>query len=274
MDIVLHSTSKRALDGLRKKLPQSVLLSGPEGVGLKTIAIWVAGGHLAMTLQPIDSKENISTRGTITVEMIRNLYERTRARHTDRHIVVIDDADRMSHGAQGAFLKLLEEPGASIHFILTSHRPQTLLPTIRSRVQQTVVLPITAQQTVGLLNKELGITDQVKRIQLQFIAKGLPAELVRLTSNEQYFAEKAKRIGDARDLLQAEPYNKLLLIHKYKGDREGALQLIDSAIGILTHSLSNNPQPSHVDQLAKLIDLGERIENNQNIQLQLTRFVL
>jgi len=274
MDIILHPTTKRMLEGLKMNLPQSVLLSGAEGVGLRTIATWIASKQLAMTLQPVDSKGNISARGTITVEMIRNLYERTRARHADRHIVIIDDADRMSHGAQGAFLKLLEEPGVSIYFILTSHRPQALLPTIRSRVQQSVVLPITTQQTVGLINKELGITDQVKRIQLQFIAKGLPAELIRLTDDEQYFAQKAKRIGDARDFLQAEAYNKLVLIHKYKGDREGALQLIDSAIGILTHSLSNNPQSSHVNQLERLIDLGERIENNQNIQLQLTRFVL
>ena len=95
---------------------------------------------MAGLLRPQDTKEKIDNEnGTISVEMIRQLYDQTRARHTSPQIFIIDDADRMSRGAQNAFLKLLEEPGKQIYFILTSHNPQNLLPTIRSRTQNVVL---------------------------------------------------------------------------------------------------------------------------------------
>jgi DNA polymerase III subunit delta' len=49
--------------------------------------------------------------------------------------VIIRDADIMNAEASNAFLKPLEEPPESAHIILTSSRPDFLLPTIRSRTQ-------------------------------------------------------------------------------------------------------------------------------------------
>jgi DNA polymerase III delta prime subunit len=114
--IIIHPTSKRALDSLKSNPPQSLLLSGPRGVGLLTIAQWFAGQKLAGLVRPQDAKENTDNEnGTISVEMIRRLYEQTRAKYVAKQIIIIDDADRMSRGAQNAFLKLLEEPGSEIY---------------------------------------------------------------------------------------------------------------------------------------------------------------
>ncbi len=55
-------------------------------------------------------------------------------------IGVIHDADRMTEEAQNAFLKTLEEPPGRSIFILSSSKPQMLLPTIRSRCQQILLL--------------------------------------------------------------------------------------------------------------------------------------
>lgn len=61
-------------------------------------------------------------------------------------VFVIGDAERMvpqasSPEAANAFLKLLEEPPADTLIFLTSSRPGTLLPTIRSRVLEVRVTP-------------------------------------------------------------------------------------------------------------------------------------
>lgn len=272
--LTIHPASQKTLGNLQKNLPQSLLLSGERGVGLMTIAIQLADKNLAGEIVPIDAKNQIDhDSGTITVEMIRRLYEQTRAKYTARQIVIIDDADRMSHGAQNAFLKLLEEPNEQIYFILTSHQPQLLLPTIRSRVQQTVVHTATPQQSAEFIDS-LNITDSVKKTQLQFIATGLPAELARLTSNEDYFKQRAAVFGDARDFLQTDIYGKLLIAQKYKSSRVQALQLCDSAMHILRRTVSAKPQPALISQLERLLDVRERIAMNHNIALQLAEFVV
>jgi DNA polymerase III subunit delta' len=271
--ITVHPVSQRRLDSLRADLPQSLLLTGERGVGLLTIAQELAVKQLSLVLQPKNAKGEVDDQnGTISVETIRQLYDQTRTKHTSRQIVIIDNADRLSAGAQGAFLKLLEEPNPSVYFILTSHAPDRLLPTIRSRVQQTVLHPITPQQTTEFLS-QLGITDTTKQAQLHFIAEGLPAEIMRLVANPDYFQNRAKIMTDARQMLQAEAYDQLLTIQNYS-DRSTALQLVDSMLLIARRSLSSNPQPRLVKQLEKLLDIRACIEANHNVRLQLARCVL
>ncbi len=274
MKPVMNVTFEKTFKVLQDTPPQSLLLSGHSGVGLLTIARVLAGGDISDELHPKDSKDNTDDQsGTISVEMIRGLYDKTRAKYTKKQVIIIDNADRMSHGAQSAFLKLLEEPNSQIHFILTAHAPQKLLPTIRSRVQHSVVPSLSAEQTVDFIGS-LQVNDPKKKAQLQFIAEGLPAELTRLQGNDAYFARRAEIIGDARDLLQADAYRKLLVVQEYRSSREDALQLTESALQILRRSVSAKPQSQVVTQLERLLDTQERIAANHNISLQLAKFVL
>ena len=47
--------------------------------------------------------------------------------------MIIDPADDLERNAANALLKALEEPPAGTYFLLVTHRPGRLLPTIRSR---------------------------------------------------------------------------------------------------------------------------------------------
>lgn len=272
--LLINPTSQKRLDILKEQLPQSLLLTGEGGVGLLTIAKGLAEKQLAGIIRPQDAKEQLDDQnGTITVEMIRRLYDQTRAKHTSRQIVIIDDADKMSLGAQAAFLKLLEEPNFHIYFILTSHTPGRLLPTIQSRVQQIMIYPASSQQTDEYL-EHIGITDSVKKSQLHFIAEGLPAEISRLLADEDYFKERAKVMSDARALLQSNSYEQLLIIQRYQPDRVMTLRLLDSMLLVARRSLSAKPQAGLVKQLEKLLDIQTNIQNNHNVRLQLTRHIL
>jgi DNA polymerase-3 subunit delta' len=74
---------------------------------------------------------------SIVIKQIRNLIEwllLMPAQGTKR-IVIILEADRMNEESANSFLKTLEEPPMDTLFILTSSRPDFLLPTIRSRCQ-------------------------------------------------------------------------------------------------------------------------------------------
>lgn len=273
MTLTLHPTTAVQAEILRNNLPQGSMLTGEKGVGLMTIAAWLAANNLAGVVSPTDAKGTMDQDGTISVDAIRGLYQDTRAKQSSRQVYTIDDADRMTAGAQAAFLKLLEEPTPMTHFILTSHRPSLLASTIRSRVQQTIIHPITDVQTVEFI-KHLGVSDQTRRIQLQYIARGLPAELCRLQNDEEYFVGRARIITDARTFLQASAYDRLILAARYQSDRPGTVALIDCASMILRQTIRSKAEPAIISQLDRLLDLRENIVSQHNIRLQLTHFVL
>ncbi len=52
-----------------------------------------------------------------------------------KKIAVIENADRMQESARNALLKILEEPPASVHFMVLSTRRAAIIPTILSRLR-------------------------------------------------------------------------------------------------------------------------------------------
>ncbi len=272
---LIHPTSELTLTHLLRDMPQSLLLTGAVGVGLGTVADYIAhqvSNEVITVLPEKDEKVDID-KGTISVDSIRRLYMQTRTKQTGNRVIVIDYAERMAHTAQNAFLKLLEEPGEGTYFILATHTPSKLLPTITSRTQDLELRLLTRAQTDTLLDK-LHITDAQKRTQLLFMADGRPAELTRLVSNEEYFETRSAIVRDARDLLQAPTYKKLVVAHKYKDDREGALLLLTDAASILRKSISAKPQESLIAQIDSLLYAHKQIQANGNIRLCLARLVV
>ena len=63
-----------------------------------------------------------------------------------RRVAIVDCADEMNPNAANALLKLLEEPPAGVTFLLISHQPATLLPTIRSRCRELRLEPLAAAE--------------------------------------------------------------------------------------------------------------------------------
>jgi DNA polymerase-3 subunit delta' len=72
---------------------------------------------------------------SIRINQIRGMQRRLTTRPTlgNRRVVIINPADEMETGASNALLKSLEEPPQGTFFVLVTHRPARLLPTIRSR---------------------------------------------------------------------------------------------------------------------------------------------
>ena len=81
-----------------------------------------------------DGKPYELARG-IKVDQVRDVQRRLTTRPTlgERRAVIIDPADDLETSGANALLKSLEEPPAGTYFLLISHSPARLLPTIRSR---------------------------------------------------------------------------------------------------------------------------------------------
>lgn len=93
----------------------------------------------------------------ISVDQVRGLQRLLNIRPSlsNRRVVVIDAADDMERGAANALLKSLEEPPADLVFLLVSHAPGRLLPTIRSRCRMLTLQPLDEQAMRVVLARAL-----------------------------------------------------------------------------------------------------------------------
>lgn len=275
MTPLIHPESDRLLNATLVNNPQALLLSGPQGVGLATIAkhlCVIATSEVITVLPEKDEKVDIE-KGTITIQSIRRLYDATRIRQPQGRIIIIDYAERMATPAQNAFLKLLEEPSAGTRFILLTHQPELLLPTIVSRLQRVDLHPITKEQSVALLDT-LEVRNATKRTQLLFIAEGLPAELTRLTANDDYFSARASLVKDARTFVTGNAYDRLLLAKKYKDNRQDALTLLEDAMKLLRMTLVTTGDSATLRMLGRLEGLHKRLTEQGNVRLQLSAAIV
>lgn len=275
MKPLVRSQTEIMLQTLMRELPQSLLLTGDVGVGLGTIARYIASTYdvIPSVVLPEKNEKIDLEKGNIPVSAIRDLYLQTRTKRVTKQIIIIDYAERMSLQAQNAFLKLLEEPSESTYFILASHAPEQLLPTVLSRMRHLEVRHATHKQSDDFLDS-LHVTDQAKRAQLLFMATGLPAELKRLVEGEAYFESRATIMRDARDFLRGDLYSRLLVAHRYKDTRVAALSLLEDASKIIRRTMSSKPTAGLSQQIESLLQAHSRIAANGNIRLCLAQLVV
>jgi DNA polymerase III delta prime subunit len=274
-DPIINPATLAQLDHMTQTFPHAVILHGPRGVGLTGVAEYIRDELRAVmtTVLPERNEKVDLQSGVISVSSIRRLYDQTKTTPQGRRLIVIDYAERMGSQAQNAFLKLLEEPGRDIHFLLLCHDAGSLLPTIRSRAQSVEVQPVTQSQSEALLDT-LKVTDATKRAQLLFVANGLPAELQRLMSNDDVFQARATLIRDARTIVQGHAYDKLAVVQYYKDNREASLILLTDAMNMLHNSVVKEAQSRSIATLASLLEAYERVLANGNLRLQLAAHVV
>jgi DNA polymerase-3 subunit delta' len=145
----------------------AILIEGPEGIGKATLAFrfanhvlthsdpaqapaeladpdlnsivsrQIASGashNLLHLTRPVDEKTG-KVKSAITVDEVRRagkFFSQTSGTGNWR-IVIVDPADDLNRNAANAILKILEEPPKRSLFLVLTHAPGKLLPTIRSR---------------------------------------------------------------------------------------------------------------------------------------------
>lgn len=273
MSYVWHPKTRDLLATLTKKLPSSVLITATPGVGAYTFAKQIAGKSLIAELHPTNSKDERDEYGQIRVKQIRELYTKTSGANSNTQIVIINQAERMNIQAQNAFLKLLEEPLETVHFILVAASKQSFLPTILSRVQSFSLMPVSEKQSIDLL-KRLGCKEE-QIPQVMFMAKGLPAEITRLLTDKSHFEERLSIMKDAKIFLAGSTLNKLIYVKEYSSSRVKTQQFIEAAAKILQSHIYSKPSVDIIDSLEKLETVHYAITQRQaNVKIQLLRLVV
>ncbi len=93
-----------------------------------------------------------------------------------RRVVIIDSIDDMERGGANALLKNLEEPPAGTIFLLVSHAPGRLLPTIRSRCRTLRFDPLGDEVMRDVLKRNLPNADGSEIAALVAVGAGSPGK--------------------------------------------------------------------------------------------------
>ncbi len=158
------------------------LLAGKSGLGKRDFALAAAralvaepgvpqpaGDHpdiIYVTYSARDEKEEKKQAAGNPFELSRVIRERdigamqlrlrTRPTLGSRRAIIIEPADDMNPYAANKLLKSLEEPPAGTFFLLVTHRPARLLPTIRSRCR-TLRFPVLSDSELAAMLAEAGL---------------------------------------------------------------------------------------------------------------------
>ena len=267
-NLVLHPDTKRHADSLRPSPPQSLLLFGEKGVGLLTIATSIVNGS-PIVVTPEGEGQALS----IKTERIRQLYDETRGSSKSKQFVIIDDAELMTNGAQSAFLKLLEEPNPQMHFILTSHDKDTLLPTILSRVQAHH-LPLPTESDASNYMRSL-IIDPAIRQKVTFLAPRHPSLIYAYANDIDRFEKDSALMSDARKVIVAKTnYERQALALSHASTRPGALEFIDACIHLLRYGLAREATTKNIKSVELYLATRDALTRNVNVKLALARLMV
>lgn len=168
----------------RNRVPNSLIFSGPIGVGKKSLARVLAQAincerekadacGVCATCRAISGGRlpdvwEIEREGQeIRIDQMRALKQAAYLRPmvARKRVFIIEEAERMNEEAANSLLKTLEEPPLFSHIILLTSNPHLLLPTILSRCQILQFVPVGKEEIRQVLTE-----------------KGFPEEKARLLS--------------------------------------------------------------------------------------------
>lgn len=165
-----------------------ILLAGEEGVGgvsdnHPAAHLFAAGTHPDYAELARLEKEGGDLARNISVDQVRGLSRlmSTAPSVSQRRVILIDAADDMERGSANALLKSLEEPPRDVVFLLVSHAPSRLLPTIRSRCRLLRLSSLgTADMAAALRSADAAISETAIN-ELVRIGGGSPGRALALS---------------------------------------------------------------------------------------------
>jgi len=174
--------------------------------GDPTRALIEAGSHpdfRLLTRLPKDpEKPDQDLARSITIAQVRTLQPlfATTPSMSPRRVVMIDAIDDLERGGSNALLKNLEEPPAGTIFLLVSHAPGRLLPTIRSRCRVLRFEALTPDEVAVTLRLAQPDLDHDEISALVRASEGAPGRALRYAGLDISSLDEAiARIADEGD---------------------------------------------------------------------------
>jgi DNA polymerase-3 subunit delta' len=277
------------------RVPHAWLIAGEPGIGKATIAYRIARFVLAhpdpsristatsLALDPDHPTarrvavnahpdllalertpgESGKMRTVITVEQVRRLvtFFGSTAGEGGWRVCIVDSADELKYPeGSNALLKMLEEPPPRSLFLLVSHAPGRLLPTIRSRCRRLALRPLGQGDVVRAASTALGADAGDPAVAAAAAAgRGSVSQAIALAGGPM-LALREKVAA----LLSALPSTDPRALHALGDELDRDRGLLHVFVGAVRDWLSArlNTEVGNLTRLARTADLWERLNRS------------
>jgi DNA polymerase-3 subunit delta' len=197
-DLFGHREAETALLNAYRsgRIPHAWLIGGPQGIGKATLAYRMArfvlthrdpltpavqradrlnvdgsdliarriagGAHGGLLVLQRTANDKGVMRTVITVDETREtitFFGSTAAAEGWR-VCIVDTVDELNPNAANALLKILEEPPRQSLFLLISHSPGRVLPTILSRCRRLPLRPLAKDEVIQAVSRATGLASE------------------------------------------------------------------------------------------------------------------
>lgn len=274
MKIIGHKKIIDLLDKSLKenRLAQAYVFCGPEGVGKKKVAFYLAekilgGGKVESNpdlifLEPEKLEKNgIVKKGEIKIEAIRDLQKQLSlfSLNGKGKVAIIDDADKMNVPAQNSLLKILEEPFEKTTIILITSSEKKLLLTIMSRCRK---------MKFGLVGdreiEEIIPEGKKSKEEIIFWSLGRPGVAQKILSDQKELDFMKESFREFREIFSGHVADKFALAEKLSADVPSILNKLGIWSALLRVSLLGQNDKIKISP-KKSLNILEEIEKSREI---------
>ncbi|HKH00540.1 MAG TPA: DNA polymerase III subunit delta' [Bradyrhizobium sp.] len=282
------------------RIPHAWLIGGPAGIGKATLAyrmarfvlahrnplasavqraetLWIdpsdpvasrvaAGAHGGLLTLERTVNEKGVMRSVITVDETRetiSFFGSTAAVEGWR-VCIVDTVDELNPNAANALLKVLEEPPQQSLFLLVSHAPARVLPTILSRCRKLLLRTLESGDVVRAAAQAANVApDDPKLIEAAGAAEGSVARALMLLGGDA-LKLKQRTAALLATLPQVDPRELHALGDALGGtDRVALAAFIDSVDRWLSDRLRADEADANANlpRLARLAEVWEKINS-------------
>jgi DNA polymerase-3 subunit delta' len=278
------------------RIPHAWLIGGAKGIGKATLAFRMARFVLANPDPSASKVQNAKTlhvdasdpvarqisngshgglltlertlndkgamRTVITVDETRetiSFFGSTAASEGWR-ICIVDTVDELNANASNALLKVLEEPPQRSLFLLASHAPARVLPTIQSRCRKLRLRPLSAENVMRAVAQSTGQKqDDPSLVQAAEAAEGSVARALTLLGGDAIGLHQRTLA-----LLETLPHVDPRALHALgdalgSNDRTTIAAFVDTIDRWISNRLKIPDANASLPQLARLAEVWEKI---------------
>ena len=216
-DLVLHPSTRLAIDHFLARASHALLLTAPQGAGKGVLARALAAQLLGVPREKLPAHPYVKiiepeNGKTVSIDAVRDAIHFTTLRPATKgditRIVIFENSQAMTPQAQNALLKTVEEPPLGTLIVLTATGERSILPTIRSRVQH---IPVLTPDMGAIQAHFQAAGHSAASIQkAALMSGGLPGLMQALLSADMTHPLYAATTA-AREILQKTPFDRLAM---------------------------------------------------------------
>ncbi len=287
MEIIGHKKTLAYLLGMApEQFPHTLLITGPVSVGKTMIALAAAARLLGCSEGQAETHPSIirlkagsdpktgTPRSSIPVQMVRDVKSLFHIQSDGPLVILIERAQELQQESSNALLKIMEEPGRKLYFIILALSEDSVLQTIKSRSAHVHLSPVTdSELRAGMLARGVHETDVRGALE---IGRGRPGVAIRYAEDAAYrerVISERMRFSDVRRCKTTFEVEKLIGDFFAKKDRhiEGRAELAEILEWWMAWLSASEPTHPAIAQIAKTIPL---LFENMHPRLLMERIVI